>query len=256
MDPTIELLDGRCSTRAYDQSRPPTAGEKAAILHAAMRAPTAGNLMLYSIIEIADQALKDRLAVTCDHQPFIARAPWVLVFVADYQKWMDLFRMSGVRQIEGVEHRSVPGPGDLLLACCDAVIAAQNAVIAAESLGIGSCFIGDVLEQAETHAELLGLPNHTLPIAMLCLGRPAEPRRLTPRYEKHVVHIDRYHRLSDEELREASAELARMHAPHGFSSGAADIGQDVYLRKFCAGFMHELDRSVRWWLERWQTPER
>ena len=56
-----------------------------------MRAPTAGNLMLYSIIEIEDQALKDRLAVTCDDQPFIAKAPWVLVFVADFQKWMDLF---------------------------------------------------------------------------------------------------------------------------------------------------------------------
>ena len=255
MNPTIDLLNARSSTRAYDQSRPPTEEEKAAVLHAAMRAPTAGNLMLYSIIEIADQALKDRLAQTCDDQPFIARAPWVLVFVADYQKWIDLFRVSDVGALEGVQHRAVPGPGDLLLACSDALIAAQNAVVAAESLGIGSCYIGDVLEQAETHADLLGLPAHTLPIAMVCFGRPAKPRRPVPRYEKHVVHTDRYRRLSDDELREVSAELAQQHAPRGFAGGAANIGQDVYGRKFCAGFTHELDRSVRWWMARWEAPE-
>jgi nitroreductase len=63
-----------------------------------MRAPTAGNLMLYSIIEVEDQALKERLALTCDNQPFIAKAPWVLIFVADYQKWIDLFEHCRVDQ--------------------------------------------------------------------------------------------------------------------------------------------------------------
>ena len=254
MNPTIELMNARGSTRAYDPA-PLSDAEKQAILHATMRAPTAGNLMLYSIIEIEDQALKDRLAVTCDHQPFIARAPWVLIFVADYQKWIDLFAVSGVDRLPGVTHRRAPGPGDLLLACSDALIAAQNAVIAAESLGIGSCYIGDVLEQAEEHVGLLGLPNHTLPIAMLCFGRPAKPRRPTPHYEKHVVHKDGYRRLSAEELREASDELAQLHAPRGFRPGIQNIGQDVYERKYAAGFTHELNRSVAVWLERWQTPD-
>jgi len=254
VNPTIELMNARSSTRAYDAA-PLSDEEKQAILHTTMRAPSAGNLMLYSIIEIEDQALKERLAVTCDHQPFIAKAPWVLVFVADYQKWIDLFAISGVDELDGVAHRGAPGPGDLLLACCDALIAAQNAVIAAESLGIGSCYIGDVLEQAEEHAELLGLPAHTLPIAMVCFGRPAKRRRPVPRYEKHVVHKDRYRRLSAEELREASDELAQMHAPRGFRRGIENLGQDVYARKYAAGFTHELNRSVARWLERWQTPE-
>ena len=69
-----------------------------------------------------------------------------------------------------------------MLACSDALIAAQNAVIAAESLGIGSCYIGDILEQAEDHAELLDLPPHTMPVAMLCFGRAkARVRRLARR---------------------------------------------------------------------------
>ena len=253
-NPTLELINARCSTRVYDPT-PLSEEEKAAVLHAAMRAPTAGNLMLYSIIEIEDQDLKDTLAKTCDDQPFIAKAPWVLVFVADYQKWIDLFAASRVEELEGGQRRMTPGPGDLLLACSDALIAAQNAVIAAESLGIGSCYIGDVLEQAETHADLLHLPNHTLPIAMLCFGHPAAQRRVTPRFTKHVVHKNAYRRLTAEELEEQLAELAAEYAPHGFKPGVSNYGQVVYERKFVSDFALEMNRSVRRWLERWETPE-
>ena len=252
MNPVLELLEARCSTRAYADT-PISAAEKEAVLHAAMRAPTAGNQMLYSIIEIEDQALKERLAVTCDDQPFIARAPWVLVFLADWQKWMDLFAVSGVDELPGVPKGVTPGPGDLLMACCDALIAAQNAVVAAESLGIGSCYIGDIIEQAETHAQLLRLPRYTLPIAMLCLGRPRDGRRPAPRYEKHVVHRDAYERLSADELREVSGELDRLHAPRGFREGIANLAQDVYARKFTADFSLEMNRSAAWWLERWTS---
>lgn len=252
MNPTLSLLEARFSTRAFSDA-PITAEERAAVLHAAMRAPTAGNMMLYSIIEVTDQALKDRLAVTCDDQPFIAKAPWVLVFVADMQKWVDLFRHSGVELLEGVEHRMTPGPGDLLLACSDALIAAQNAVVAAESLGIGSCYIGDVLENAEEHAELFGLPPHTLPIAMLCFGRPAATRAPAPRYEKHVVHENRYERLTEAELTEVSRELGELHHPHSFRPGIENVGQDVYQRKYTSAFMREMNRSVAWWLERWSS---
>ena len=250
MNPTIDLMNARCSTRAYDPT-PLTDEEKRTILHTAMRAPTAGNLMLYSIVEIEDQALKDRLAVTCDDQPFIARAPWVLLFVADYQKWMDLFAAAGVDEMEGVPRGVTPGLGDLMLACCDALIAAQNAVIAAESLGIGSCYIGDILEQAETHAELLGLPQYTFPITMLCFGRPKTRPHVTERYEKHVVHRDSYRRLSADELREVSDDFDRAHAAHGLGPGIASYAQDVYARKFTAGFSAEANRSVKWWLDRW-----
>jgi len=252
MNPTLELLNARCSTRTYAQA-PLTDDEKSAILHSTMRAPTAGNMMLYSIIEVTDSALKERLAVTCDDQPFIAKAPWVLVFVADMQKWIDLFRFSRVEEVRGVEHRMVPGAGDLLLACSDALIAAQNAVVAAESLGIGSCYIGDVLEQAETHAELFDLPAHTLPIAMLCFGRPLKPRAPVAHYERHMVHENTYHRLTEGELGEVSRELEAMHSPHGFKPGIANIGQDVYARKFTTEYMAEMNRSVEWWLKRWSS---
>lgn len=253
MNETLALIDARCSTRVFDPA-PLTEEERQAVLHAAMRAPTAGNLMLYTIIEVEDQRIKDALAESCDHQPFIAKAPWVLLFVADLQKWVDLYAISGVASVPGVTHRTTPAVGDLMLACSDALIAAQNAVIAAESLGIGSCYIGDIMEQAETVAELLDLPNHTFPIAMLCLGHPGAPRRTTGRYDKHMVHRDRYHRLPESELRQVSADLAREHAQHGLKPGVENYPQVVYERKYASDFMREMNRSVAWWVERWQSP--
>jgi FMN reductase (NADPH)/FMN reductase [NAD(P)H] len=246
----LTLLDARCSTRAYDPT-PLTRGEKQAILHAAMRAPTAGNLMLYTIIEVEDQALKDRLAVTCDHQPFIARAPWVLLFVADFQKWMDLFAVCGCDELPGVPSGAAPGLGDLMMACDDALIAAQNAVVAAESLGIGSCYIGDIMELGEEHAELFRLPRWTFPAALLCLGRPKTRPHRTERYERHVVHRDAYRRLTPQELAEVSAELDALYGVREDPGGARGCVQDVYARKFTADFSVEMNRSVAWWLERW-----
>jgi FMN reductase (NADPH)/FMN reductase [NAD(P)H] len=251
LNPTIKLMNARCSTRSYSEE-PLTSEERQAVLHTAMRAPTAGNLMLYSIIEVEDQALKERLAVTCDNQPFIAKAPWVLIFVADYQKWIDLFAHCGADTMEGVEHRGAPGPGDLLLACSDALIAAQNAVIAAESLGIGSCYIGDILENAEEHQQLLELPPHTLPVAMLCFGRPKKERTCVARQERHVVMRDRYHRLAAAEMDAVSRALESEYAPHGLPSGTANYPQAVYKRKFTAAFSAEMNRSAQWWIERWQ----
>jgi nitroreductase len=248
MNETIRLMNERCSTRTFADT-PVTAEERAAILHTAMRAPTAGNMMLYSIIEIEEQAIKDELAVTCDDQPFIAKAPWVLVFAADYQKWTDLFDATDAA---GGMPRRAPGPGDLMLACSDALIAAQNAVIAAESLGIGSCYIGDVMENAERHAALMELPPYTFPVAMLCFGRAAKSRPVAGRYEKHVVHRDRYRRLAADEMAEVSQDLQRLHAPHGLPPDADSYPQVVYRRKYDAEFTHELNRSVAFWLERWQ----
>ena len=154
MNQTIQELYERKSVRAYEE-RPIEPEKKEMVIQAAIQAPSAGNMTLYSIIDVTDQKLKDTLAVTCDNQPFIAKAPMVLVFCADYRKWYDLF-------LQHEEEVRKPGMGDFMLASCDALIAAQNAVVAASALGIGSCYIGDILERYETHRELLHLYQHLI----------------------------------------------------------------------------------------------
>lgn len=250
-NPTLELIARRTSTRTYEPA-PLTDDERQAILNAALRAPTGGNMVLYSIIEVEDQEIKDRLAVLCDDQPFIATAPWVLLFVADWQKWTDLFAASGVADIDADVPRVHVGPGDLMLACADAIIAAQNAVIAAGSLGIGSCYIGDIIENGEEVAALLDLPAHTFPAAMLCLGRPRKPRAPIGRYGRNVVHRDRYHRMNEAEMADVARELGELHAPSGLPEGVTSYPQAVYRRKFASTFMAEMNRSSAWWIERWE----
>jgi FMN reductase (NADPH)/FMN reductase [NAD(P)H] len=109
------------------------------------------------------------------------------------------------------------------------------------------------LENGEEHAELLGLPQHTLPIAMLCLGRPSASHEPVPRYTRHLVHADRYQRLTPEELQQATEDLQRLHAPHGLPPDVHDYAEVVIRRKYVSDFAVEMNRSVAWWLERWQT---
>jgi nitroreductase len=250
MNETLNLIEHRKSVRAY-KPQPLTAEQRQAILHAAMRAPTGGNMMLYSILDIEDQALKERLVVTCDNQPFIAEAPLVLLFLADYQRWMDCFEHAGVEALcrtRGIPYRK-PLEGDLMLAISDALIAAQTAVIAAEALGIGSCYIGDIMENFEIHRDLLRLPTYTFPIAMVCFGLPTEQQKLRPcttRYrEDLIVFKNGYRRLSP-------VELDTMATPAKGSGDALNSGQQIYLRKFASEFMAEMNRSVREVLKLWR----
>ena len=256
MNETIDVIQNRRSVRAY-QDRPIEQEVVDTIIHCAMRAPTAGNMMLYSIVEIEDQALKDALAESCDHQPFIAKAPLLLLFLADYQRWFDFFVASDVPAFCEAQGQTLrrPGEGDMLLACCDALIAAQTAVIAAESLGVGSCYIGDIMERYEYHRELLDLPQYTFPIALLCFGYPkaeSSTKALTPRFPQRYIHFkDAYQRLGEEGVREMFAPYERPRYPEGVSN----LAQLVYARKFSADFCIEMTRSVKKALATWAGHE-
>ncbi|MDX9953148.1 MAG: nitroreductase family protein [Anaerolineae bacterium] len=257
MNPTLKLLLNRKSVRAYEDCEL-SREVKDAVITAALRAPTAGNMMLYSIIEVQDQSLKDALAETCDHQPFIAKAPFVLLFLADYQRWTDYFQASGVEALcaeQGVTMRK-PQEGDLFLACCDALIAAQTAVIAAESLGLGSCYIGDIMEHYEEHKALFGLPQYTFPISLVCFGYPTPQQREREqpgRFSKRVVVFeDRYTRFEPERLEVLFRERQeRVFGEREEVQGARNLGQLMYTRKFNAEFTHEMTRSVKAMLQAW-----
>jgi len=259
MNPVLDVILNRRSVRAYEE-RPIPADVRAAILQATLRAPTAGNMMLYSIIEVTEQRAKDVLGESCDHQPIIARAPMVWLFLADYQRWYDYFSVCGVPAL--CESRELPmqrlEEADLFLACCDALIAAQTAVIAAESLGLGSCYIGDIMENYEIHRELFELPPYVFPIALVCFGYPTDQQRqrpMTRRFDQRFVLFEgTYHRLTEAEFeemfrREQEAVIERTPAGETLRS----IGELMYDRKFSSDFAREMRRSVRLMLQAWRA---
>lgn len=233
MNQTIKELLERKSVRVFTD-QPIGRQEKELIIQAAMEAPTAGNQQLYTILDITDQNLKEHLAQTCDNQPFIAKAQMVLIFCADCQKWYDAYLAGGC-----VPRK--PAVGDLMLAVTDTAIAAQNAVTAAQSLGIGSCYIGDVMEQCEIHRELLNLPDYVFPAAMLVFGYPTKqqkerqkPKRCEQRF---IVHENGYERMDEERLKEM---LEKNYEGREFNSWI----QAFCTRKYNSDFSREMSRSV------------
>lgn len=241
MNEVIRQLNARKSVRAYTE-REITTEEKQAILRAAAEAPTAGNQQLYTILDITDQAIKDRLVETCDHQPMISQAKLVLIFCADCKKWYDAYLAVGC------EARK-PGVGDLMLAVCDAMIAAQNAVTAAESLGIGSCYIGDIMENCEAQRELLSLPEYVFPVGMVIFGYPTQQQIRRPKPDRvdisYIVHENGYQPLSD-------AQLEKMWSPRAGEKGYTAWMQAFCNRKYNSDFSWEMSRSVEEYLKQYK----
>lgn len=238
MNNTIQELIDRKSVRVFEDRRIPEEAVKAILLSAFM-APTAGDQQLYTILNITDPEMKQKLSVSCDNQPFIATGELVLVFLADCRKWYDSFRDVGCAPRD-------PGEGDFLLAVCDTLIAAQNAVVAAESLGIGSCYIGDVMENYEYHRELFRLPDYVFPAAMLVFGYPTQQqkdRRKPPRAPENCIVFENTYPDRTPQDRETL-----MHTYSG-TRDYAEWLQAFCKRKYNSDFAKEMTRSVREFLK-------
>lgn len=242
MNDIIRSLHERKSVRAYlDQPIPPE--DRRAILEAACQAPTAGNQQLYTILDITDPELKKALSVTCDNQPFIAAAPMVLVFCADCKKWYDAYREAGCQP-------RLPGVGDLMLAVTDTAIAAQNAVTAAESLGLGSCYIGDIMENCQEQRRLLSLPEYVFPAVMVVLGYPTQTQRQRPKPQRcaleHIVHENSYRAMDGAELRAMLGYKAGQRTYEDWCTAFCN-------RKYNSDFSREMTRSVAEYLSQFET---
>ena len=234
-------LKERKSVRVFS-GRPVGKEKQRLILQAAAEAPTAGNQQLYSILRITDPELKRALSVACDNQPFIATAPLVLIFVADCLFWRDFYRLCGASPRK-------PEAGDLMLAVTDACIAAQNTVVAAHSLGLGSCYIGDIMENCEQIRTLLDLPDYTFPCAMLVFGYPAKSQLKRKKPERFrlddTVFENRYVPRDPETLRKMfSAKIPANVDPDKWGTAFCE-------RKYDSAFSVEMQRSVRKYLDQY-----
>lgn len=234
----VKNLFERKSVRIFED-RPISPEDRLTILQAACQAPTAGNQQLYTILEITEPVLKKRLSVTCDNQPFIADAPLVLLFCADCQKWYDAYRYAGCTP----RH---PSAGDLMLAVEDSSLAAQNAVTAAWSLGIGSCYIGDIMEHCELHRELFQLPPYVFPAVMLVLGYPTARQRERTKPARcpldSIVMENTYRKMDRDALYQMFSHKSGQQSYEDWMTAFCN-------RKYNSDFSREMGRSVREYLK-------
>lgn len=170
------------------------------ILLAGCRASTTGNMQVYSIINTTNQEIKNRLAPSHFNQKMILDAPNVFTFCADFNRFNKWCQYSEAN----------PGYDNFLsfmTAAIDAILVAQNVVIAAEAKGLGICYLGTTIYNAESIIEILSLPKGVIPITTITLGWPDEKPEMTDRLPMGaIVHQDVYHDYSEENIREYYSE--------------------------------------------------
>jgi nitroreductase len=165
------------------------------LVAAAQSSATASNIQAWSVVAVENPERKTRLAILARNQPHIIVAPLLLVWVAD---------VSRLRRVAGQIGEAASGLDYLesfLVAVTDATIAAQSAATAAESLGLGTVYIGAVRDQPEKVAEELKLPPGAFPLFGLVVGKPdpARPSAVKPRLPQSVVlHREQYSTVAEE----------------------------------------------------------
>ncbi len=202
-NPALELILAHRSVRAYrDQPLPERALDL--ILAAAQRAPTSSNLQSYSIVVVDDCTLLKAICRLCGTQSFVSECSVLLVFCSDISRHVHL-----------CEQRGYVYRGDqvntLLVAHGDANLACQNASLAAQSMGLGTCMLGNVRNDPQGVSELLGLPRYVYASVGLTIGYPAGDFSVKPRLPRRlIVSRNRYeddHR--DADIAAYDAELRR-----------------------------------------------
>jgi nitroreductase len=178
----VDLLLAHRTVRAFD-TRPLPAGTLETLVAAAQSAPTSSNLQAWSVVAVEDPARKARLASLANDQAHVRDCPLLLVWLAD------LSRLDRVSERAGGTAGANRFLEMFLVAAVDAALAAQNALVAAESMGLGTCYIGAMRNHPEAVAEELALPSDAFAVFGLCVGWPdaARPAAIKPRLAQGAV---------------------------------------------------------------------
>lgn len=185
---TLAVMLAHRSVRAFLPTPLPE-GTLEMLVAAAQSAPTSSNVQAWSVVAVSDPERKARLALIADDQAQVHQAPVILVWIADYA------RIDAVARSRGITLETLAYTEAFLVASMDAAFAAQNALTAAESLGLGTCYIGALRNNIEAVAEILKLPKHCYPVFGLVVGQPdpARPADVKPRLPQDaVLHFETY----------------------------------------------------------------
>lgn len=182
MNETIQSLLHHRSIRKF-RKQELTQEELDLLLEVAQQAPTSNFRQSYSILSITDPSLKKELA-EIGQQDYIESAPHLFVFLVDQA------RNTKIAEAKGAPARVQGSPERFLSAYADALLAAQNMVVAAESLGLGTVYLGSILNDPKRLCQLLALPEYVYPAVGLALGWPDQDPQIKPRLPRKIFHME------------------------------------------------------------------
>ncbi|MDR0395381.1 MAG: nitroreductase family protein [Tannerella sp.] len=182
----LEKMKARRTIRQYAERDVPEALLNES-LEVAARASNTGNMQLYSVIVTRDKAQKEKLAPAHFNQPMVTKAPVVLTFCADANRFV---RWASLRKADaGFDNFQT-----FMAAVIDSMLFAQTFCVAAEEKGLGICYLGTATYNAAPIIEALSLPRLVVPVTVVTVGYPAEPLPEQPERLPlaAVVHQERY----------------------------------------------------------------
>ncbi|MZQ84979.1 oxygen-insensitive NADPH nitroreductase [Paenibacillus sp. 5J-6] len=194
MNEIIQLLQNHRSIRKFtDQAV--TVEQLKDILVSAQAASTSSNMQAYSVIHVSDSELKSQLAAFAGNQNYVSECPVFLVWCADLQRYSQASHQHADTPISG-------NAENFIIATVDAALAAQNAAIAAESLGLGVVYIGGLRNKPAEVSQLLGLPQLVYPIFGMCIGVPDQEPLQRPRLPLEAVYHENRYTDNEEAVRQ------------------------------------------------------
>ncbi|QAS51265.1 oxygen-insensitive NADPH nitroreductase [Halobacillus litoralis] len=225
MNETIETIHKHRSIRKFKDTAI-TEEQLDAILSSAQQASTSSYMMAYSIIGVTDEKKKAQLAEITG-QNYVKDNGHLLVFCADLHRHTLNATPEQYEQmtpnLENSEH--------FLVSAIDAALAAQNAAIAAESMGLGMCYIGSVRNQLDRVDEILSLPKHVIPLFGMVLGVPDAQPDQKPRLPKQAIYFENEYRDHKETLNEFDESIAAYYQSRKTNT-RHDSWTDQMLRRF------------------------
>jgi nitroreductase len=210
-----DLMMKRRSVRVFkDREIPESMVEQ--LLDVANQAPSGGNIQPLSIILVRNPEGREKLAELSGGQPWVKNAPLTMIFCLDFyriKKWAELCQ---------ADFRGECALNHFLIAYADLMVAAQNVVILAESLGLGSVYIGSIQHEIDATRHFFEIPEYVLPMMLLSIGYPKSIPQSIPKLKREViVHHEKYHRPEEDQIRKAFDE----------KYGAIDQNIEKYLEK-------------------------
>ncbi|MGM0434981.1 MAG: oxygen-insensitive NADPH nitroreductase [Pseudomonadota bacterium] len=179
MNPVIEQLKSHRSIRRFTHEKIPHE-LLLELLRAGQSAATSSHIQAYSVIHVTRPENREQIAELAGGQGYIAGCSDFLVFCADMKRPTEAAERTGANVVRGMTEQ-------LLVASVDTALMAQNVAVAAESEGLGICYIGGIRNNPQAVSELLQLPDHVYPVFGMCLGYPAQDPEVKPRLPVETI---------------------------------------------------------------------
>ncbi|WP_409477589.1 nitroreductase family protein [Pseudobdellovibrio sp. HCB154] len=194
-----DLMLNHKSIRSY-QNKKVSEDVLSRILNAATRASSSGNMQAYSIIVTEDENLKQELLAPHFYQSMVTEAPVLLTFCADFYRMREWLKISEAPE-------NFDNLMSFMIASIDAILASQNAALAAEAEGLGICYMGTTLASAAEIAKILKCPPNVIPVVGFSLGYPNEKPLVRDRLPiEGIVHREVYRTPNVQALRDTYHE--------------------------------------------------